>query len=122
VTQTPNISEFWTARIYYTGKSGKNKLRPVLVVNYEDEEQLYTIQEITTEEQKTPLTYFELCKEVINKWSDSGLDEKSFIKCSPTNTHRVERFRLKNYIGISDEADFINIIEKIQDAKRKFRK
>lgn len=120
--ENPEISEIWTARIYFKGRSGRNKARPILIVNYHEDNGLYTIQEITTEEPKEPITYFEACKEFVKKWSEAGLDDESYVKCSPTNTHRIERTRLKKYVGVMDEDDFENIIEKIHDAKMKYRK
>lgn len=114
----PAISEVWTARIYFKGNSGINKPRPVLVVNV-DEENNYTIQEITSVKPKEPPTFYDNFKELIDKWKESGLDEPSYVKCAPSNTHKVERIRLHGYVGVMAEEDFENIIEKIIDAKEK---
>lgn len=117
----PEISEIWTARIYFKGKTGESKPRPVLVINFQEESGEYTIQEITSVKPKDPPTYYDGFKKIIEKWKDSGLDELSYVKCAPTNTHRVERVRLRDYIGITDEDDFEAIIEKILESRRKLR-
>ncbi|MCR8641559.1 type II toxin-antitoxin system PemK/MazF family toxin [Paenibacillus sp. N1-5-1-14] len=117
MADNPSISEVWKTKIYYKGTSGSGKIRPVLVVNYEEDSDLYTIQEITSVEPKEPPTHYDGLKQVISKWKEAGLDEKSYVKCSHTNTHKIGRVRLRGYIGILDEEDFETIIERIYEAK-----
>lgn len=122
VSDNPQISEIWTARIYYKGKSGSNKPRPILIINLDEDNNLYTIQEITSVPPKDSPSHFDHYKQIIEKWKESGLDEKSYVKCAPTNTHKVDKIRLKNYVGVTDEDDFEAIINKIVEVKSKFNK
>ncbi|WP_157793927.1 type II toxin-antitoxin system PemK/MazF family toxin [Paenibacillus donghaensis] len=119
MSKDPEISEMWTARIYFKGTSGTSKPRPVLVINFSEDTGLYTIQEITSIGPKTPPIHYDGFKQVIEQWKNSGLDEKSYVKCAPENTHNVERIRLKSYIGVSDEDDFEAIIQKILESRKK---
>lgn len=119
MSKTPEISEVWTARIYFKGKTGESKRRPVLVINVNEATGEYTIQEITTVKPDDPPTYYDGFKQIINKWKEANLDEESYVKCAPTNTHKVDKVRLIGYIGVTEEEDFEAIIEKIFEAKNK---
>ncbi|MDD3833616.1 MAG: type II toxin-antitoxin system PemK/MazF family toxin [Oscillospiraceae bacterium] len=98
--------------IYYKGRSGNCKVRPVLVLNTLNNGWC-TIVEITSVAPKNPPGYYDLFKEPILKWKECGLDEPSYVKCNSNNIHNVEEIRLRNKIGKVDYNDFINIVDKI---------
>ncbi len=108
---TPCIKDIYLMKVYFKGVSGDYKIRPVLVIDYDDELQLYTIVEVTTVPPKSPPGYYDKFKEPINDWQKSGLDDPSFVKCK--NIHRAEQKRLVKRLGSLNAADFKGIIEKI---------
>ena len=71
--ENPEISEIWTARIYYKGKSGQSKARPVLVINVNETSGQYTIQEITSVEPQEPPTYYDGFKQIIENGKNQDL-------------------------------------------------
>ena len=108
----PNIGDIFTALIYYKGQSGPAKARPVLVVNDLGND-WYTIVEITSVPPKSPPGYYDGFKEPIKNWWECGLDQQSYVKCSPNNVHNVEGIRLHQHIGTMNTDDFDYITDKI---------
>jgi mRNA interferase MazF len=107
----PSIQDIYLMRVYFKGVSGDFKVRPVLIIDFDEELLLFTIVEITSVPQKIPPGHYDKFKEPITNWQESGLDEPSYVKC--TNIHRVEPKRLHKKIGSLNTLDFNNIIEKI---------
>ncbi|WP_124113415.1 type II toxin-antitoxin system PemK/MazF family toxin [Paenibacillus xylanexedens] len=120
MSRDPEISEVWSAAIYYKGTSGTSKIRPVLIVNINEESDIVTIQEITGVKPDVPPTYYDDFKQLITKWKETGLKKKSWVKCAPTNTHNISKLRLGKLIGIADEDDFEAIIDKIIESKERY--
>lgn len=104
------VSKIFKVKIYFQGTSGEYKSRPVLVIDYDQENDLYTIAEITYIP-PNPTGFYEKFKEPIIHWRQCGLVKQSYVKCK--NIHRVEKSRLFEQIGIMNADDFIHIVEKI---------
>jgi len=102
--------DIYLVRIYFKGQSGTFKTRPVLILNNLSDGWV-TIAEITSVPPKQPPSHYDKFKEPILKWAECGLTNPSFIKCK--NIHNIEISRLFQKIGIMDDDEFINIIEKI---------
>ena len=107
----PSIQDVYLMRVYFKGVSGDFKVRPVLLIDFDEELQLFTIVEITSVPPKMPPGYYDKFKEPVTNWEESGLDEPSYVKCK--NIHRVDPTRLLKKIGSLNTIDFDNIIEKI---------
>lgn len=110
----PNIGDIYTAIIYFRGRSGNSKPRPVLVLN-DLGNGFYTIAEITSKKPKNPPSYYDQFKEFINGWHKCRLDEPSYVKCK--NIHNIEGIRLHDYIGSMDYKEFILITKIILNYK-----
>lgn len=106
----PDSKAIYLVRIYYKGQSGIFKSRPVLILNNLGNGWV-TIAEITSTPPKQPPSHFDKIKEPIIKWAEYGLTNPSFIKCK--NLHNIEISRLYQKIGIMEDDEFFNIIEKI---------
>lgn len=107
----PNIGDIYTAIVYYSGQSGNNKPRPVIITNVLNSD-FYTIAEITSVP-PNPSGYFGKFKEPITKWQESGLDDPSWVKCYKGNVHNIHISRLHQYIGDMNKEDFQNAIKNI---------
>lgn len=106
----PDSKDIYLVRIYYKEQSGIFKSRAVLILNNLGNGWV-TIAEITSIPPKRPPSHFDKFKEPIIKWGEYGLTNPSFIKCK--NLHNIEISRLYQKIGIMDDDEFLNIIEKI---------
>jgi mRNA interferase MazF len=104
------VRKIFKVKIYFQGTSGPYKSRPVLVIDYDQVNALYTIAEITSVPPNLA-GYYDKFKEPIIHWRQCGLVKASYVKCK--NIHRVEKSRLFEQIGIINADDFINIVEKI---------
>ncbi|WP_077212374.1 type II toxin-antitoxin system PemK/MazF family toxin [Bacillus dakarensis] len=107
------VGDVYKVRIYFKGKSGTNKPRPVLIIDQDEE--YFTIVELTSVEPKEPPGYFDNCKQKIVDWVRAGLDEESYAKCHKGNIHRVEESRLFEYLGTLTANDLINVLEKVNE-------
>lgn len=107
----PNIRDVYTAIIYFKGRTGNNKPRPVVILNA-FENNMFTVAEVTgTSPDKT--TYFSSFKEPILLWNEAGLDRPSWVKCYKGNVHNINGSRLHQYIGIMDNSDWENAVMSI---------
>lgn len=106
----PNSKDIYLVRMYYKGQSEAFKSRPVLILNNLGNGWV-TIVEITSVPPKQPPSHYDKFKEPIIKWKQCGLANPSFIKCK--NIHNIEISRLFKKIGIMEDDEFINIIDKI---------
>lgn len=104
-----DIGEVYLVKIYFKGQEGDNKLRPVVIINIDDEKIINTIAEITSIPPNG--SYYSQFKEKIKEWQQCGLDKISYVKCR--NVHNVDNDKLFQQIGIMAEDDFIRIIDKI---------
>jgi len=89
-----------------------------LIIGHDPSNNTFNIQEITSVAPKISIRGYDNFKKEIVKWLESGLDEVSFVKCSPTNSHKIERTLIRDYVGIMDETDFENAINKIVESKK----
>ena len=108
----PEKRDIYTAKIYFNGRAGAGKLRPVVILN-DFSNGWYTVVEITSISPKDPPSHFDSFKEPIIKWQECGLDESSWVKCHKSNRHNIESERLHKNIGIMDVEDFYNTIVSI---------
>lgn len=106
----PDSKDIYLVQIYYKGQLGAFKSRPVLILNTLGNGWV-TIAEITSVPPKKPPSHYDKFKEPIIRWDAYGLANPSFIKCK--NIHNIETLRLFKKIGIMDDEEFMNIIEKI---------
>ena len=107
-----NFAELHTARVYFKGNDGDNKIRPVLIID-DSEDDLITIAEITSEEPKNPPKYFDNFKVEITGWLAAGLDKRSWVKCHESTVHRVPKDRVVKYIGVVEDNVIIEVLGKI---------
>lgn len=110
-----HIGNIHLAKIYYRGRSGASKVRPVLIIKAQGNRGLYTIVEVTSVPPKHLPGYFDTYKEKIDHKKCTGLFEPSFVKCHENNIHHVKKFRLYRRIGSLDQNDLSRIIERIGD-------
>lgn len=109
----PESGDIYKVRIFFKGTSGKNKSRPVLILNSVGEDN-YTIVEITSTPPKNPPGYYDLMKEEIKDWKSYGLDRKSYVKCK--NVYDVEDLRLFEKIGtMKNTEEFEHILNRIDE-------
>jgi mRNA-degrading endonuclease toxin of MazEF toxin-antitoxin module len=107
------IGNIHLAKIYYRGRSGTSKVRPVLVINDQGDRGLYTIVEVTSVPPKHLPGFFDTYKEKIDLKKRTGLGKPSYVKCHENNIHRVKRYRLHRRIGSLESNDLSRILERI---------
>jgi mRNA interferase MazF len=108
----PDMRDIYTIKIYYKGRRGKYKTRPVLILEPLPNEEC-NIVEITTAGPKKPPTYYDQYKEKIDTWKECGLNALSYVKC--TNIHIIENHRLIKKVGVMSEEEFEKIVKRINE-------
>lgn len=106
----PSIGDIYLVRVYFDGRSGVNKSRPVLIINAQPEFNLYTVVECTSVPPKEG-SYYGQFKVKLLHWREYGLNQETYIRCK--NTHRIEGKRLYKKLGSMNEGEFLQVIEKI---------
>lgn len=109
----PNIGDIYKVKVFFKGTSGPYKVRPVLIVDEDSENGLFTIAELTSVEPKNPPGRFDAYKQKLEDWGSAGLDEETYVKCFKGNIHRVQDYRLFEFIGSVTSDDITNIFTKI---------
>lgn len=110
----PEIGDIYKVQIFFEGASGPYKSRPVLILDYDDNNKNYTIVEITSKAPKDPPGYYDFAKEEIKNWKDYGLDKPSYVKCK--NISNVNGLRLYEKIGTMKNTDeFNHIVDRIDE-------
>jgi mRNA-degrading endonuclease toxin of MazEF toxin-antitoxin module len=110
-----HIGSIHLAKIFYKGRSGASKVRPVLIIKAQGNRGLFTIVEVTSVPPKDLPGFFDTYKEKINHKKRTGLFEPSFVKCHENNIHLVKKYRLHKKIGRLEPKDLSRIIERISD-------
>jgi mRNA interferase MazF len=108
----PELGDIYKIRIFFKGTFGTYKSRPVLVLEYDNDNCL--IAEITSIPPKNPPGYYDLVKEKIKDWEKYNLDKLSYVKCK--NVYYIENSRLYEKIGsMKDTDEFRYIVSKIYE-------
>lgn len=104
-----NVGDIYTVEIFFEDFPDQSKLRPVLIVDVEDN--LYLFAEITSTPPKAPPTYFDRFKEPIHSWREAGLLNPSYVKTH--KLHRAQEDKLLIYRGKLEGAKLITILNRI---------
>lgn len=110
-----HIGNIHLAKIYYRGRSGASKVRPVLIIKAQGNRGLYTIVEVTSVPPKHLPGFFDTYKEKIDHKKSTGLFVPSFVKCHENNIHQVKKYRLQKRLGSLDPNDLSRIIGRISE-------
>jgi mRNA-degrading endonuclease toxin of MazEF toxin-antitoxin module len=110
-----HIGNIHLARIYYKGRSGASKVRPVLVIKEKGDRGLYTIVEVTSVPPKHLPGFFDSYKEEIILRKLTGLGEPSYVKCHENNVHRIKKYRLQKRLGRLEPIDLSRILKRIAE-------
>lgn len=102
--------EIYYAKIFYEDEPSKFKIRPVLVLNCRNNGDLLIV-EITSKPINNPPKYYDNFKYTISNWRSLGFNRPSYVKCN--KVHIIGIAQLRNKIGIMDELNYINIVDKI---------
>lgn len=111
----PHIGNIHLAKIYYRGRSGASKVRPVLIIKDQGNRGLYTIVEVTSIPPNHLPGFFDTYKEKIDHKKRTGLGKASYVKCHENNIHKVKKYRLHRRLGSLDRNDLSRIIERISE-------
>jgi mRNA-degrading endonuclease toxin of MazEF toxin-antitoxin module len=112
-----HIGNIHLARIYYRGRSGASKIRPVVVIREQGNRGLYTIIEVTSVAPKQHPGFFDRYKEKVGHRGSTGLVEESYVKCHHDNIHRVKEYRLHKRLGRIEQEDVHRILLRIAKVK-----
>ena len=104
-----SIGEIYTVEIFFDDDPSKSKLRPVLIINAENN--IYTFAEITSTPPKVPPTYFDRFKKPIQDWQKAGLLNASYVKTH--KLHRSGEDKLVKYRGKIEGEELIAILTRI---------
>lgn len=110
-----HIGNIYLAKIYYKGRSGASKIRPVLILKDQKDRGLYTIVEITSVPPKHIPGFFDKYKEQIDYKKRAGLLKMSYVKCHDNNIHRVKKYRLHKRLGSLEPNDLSRVLERITE-------
>jgi mRNA-degrading endonuclease toxin of MazEF toxin-antitoxin module len=110
-----HIGNIHLAKIYYRGRSGTSKVRPVLIIKDQGKRGLFTIVEVTSVPPKHVPGFFDTYKEKIDHKKRTGLFEPSYVKCHENNIHRVKKYRLQRRLGRLEPNDLSRILERITE-------
>lgn len=111
------IGSICCIKLYYTGLTGESKVRPVLVIDADYENNLYTIVKITSVGPKNPPTYHDRYKIEIQNWKQYGLDKQSWVKINDENIYRVSGDKFVKILGAMDvhnpKSEFYSILAEL---------
>lgn len=106
-----NIGEIHSVIIYYDKNPEDYKIRPVLIIDFDDDTNICTFAEITSSPPKTPPTYYDQYKEPIYKWKEAGLQKLSYVKTH--KIHKAHQDKLVIHNGRIDEQELMRILYRI---------
>jgi mRNA interferase MazF len=103
------IGDIYSVEIYFEDNPSQSKLRPVLIIDIEDN--VYLFAEITSVAPNNPPAYYDQFKIPINSWQQAGLLKPSFVKAH--KLHKAEEDKFIIYRGKIEYPECTNILKKI---------
>lgn len=114
--RNPNAGEVWMADFPFEENNGRSKVRPVIIVDKIDDEDIeileldegeyYLSTKVTTHEVRDNDEF----DTVIVKWREANLKNESIARVSKTII--LSRDKLLRFKGVSDSEDFESILNK----------
>ena len=106
----PKQGEIWLAYLEFSDKPGVGKVRPVLILDNEEEKLVVVVAKITSVASDKNKLRVEL-----KNWENYGLLKPSFVRIDQRFRVSIDKILRDKPLGKMEEALFRNIMEKIKN-------